>query len=165
MKHGIVWESGPAQETKQIPPKETRKLYQRAFNIINKKLFNDELPNIEIDFAENPIEEIQKAFGDTEALFFPSYNGKPLIILDLKGAPEIGISTDTIEDLFHEMAHYYCFLHGIKDTDGKDYEYHNLAFKKVIEDHGGKCGYSDNKIGYSDTELNEKILWKIFDEI
>lgn len=152
------------KEPEHITPNETRKLYQRAFEIINRRLFNSELPYILIDFAVDEDEES----NETRA-YFAYYdeedNHSPEIILDLHGLPEIGISTDTINDLFHEMAHYYCFLHGIQDTDGEDLEYHNLSFKKVIEDHGGQCKYLDDIIGYSDTSLSEQTLNEIFYEI
>jgi hypothetical protein len=168
MKHELIYQKkDDTPEPKPLEPSETRAQYQRAFELINQKLFNNELPNIQIDFIEDMPEELPETISDCSAFFCTQqrYNPEPIIILDLEGTPEMGISTDTIDDLFHEMVHYYCFLHGIKDTDGEDNNYHNLAFKKVIEEHGGKCGYSDDKIGYSDTELNIKILWEIFDEI
>ena len=163
MKYHIVWGSGSAQEPERITPSETRELYQKAFNIINRKLFNNELPYIEIDFFEDPAEV--KEYPDALALFGFLKTGEPVIVLDLQGTPETGISTDTIGDLFHEMAHYYCYLHEIEGTDGDDYKYHNLAFKKVIEEHGGKCSYMDDVNGYNVTELNNNMLWEIYDEI
>ena len=165
MKYTIVWGSGSAQEPERITPSETRELYQKAFNIINRKLFNSELPYIKIDFFEDPA-EAKEEYPDALALFgFLKKTGEPIIVLDLQGTPEWGVNIDTISDLFHEMAHYYCYLHEIKDTDGDDHNYHNLAFKKVIEEHGGKCSYMDDSTGYSDTELSKKTLLEIFDEI
>lgn len=163
MKYTIVWGSGSAQEPERITPSETRELYQKAFNIINRKLFNSELPYIKIDFIEKPTESECKALA--MFCFDSKREEPPEIILDIHGTPEIGISTDTIGDLFHEMAHYYCYLHEIKDIDGDGDNYHNLAFKKVIEEHGGKCSYMDDSNGYSDTELSKMTLSEIFDEI
>lgn len=161
----IIWmKQDNMPEPEPITPNETRELYQRAFKIINQKMFNDELPPIPIDFIEGnkakTLNNVLASFG-----YYSEGDPEPIIILDLQGTPEMGISTDTIDDLFHEMTHYYCFLHGIKDTDGKDCKYHNLAFKKAIEDHGGSCKFSDNEIGYSDTKLNKTILFEIFNEI
>lgn len=150
-------------EPEPISADETRALYQKAFSIINRKLFNNELPYIEIDFLEDPAEV--EEYPNTLALFGILKSGEPVIVLDLQGAPEWGVNIDTISDLFHEMIHYYCYLHGIKDTNGEDRLFHNLEFKKVAEAHGGKCSYMDDVHGYNVTELDNNMLWKIYGEI
>ena len=150
-------------EPEPISADETRALYQKAFSIINRKLFNNELPYIEIDFLEDPAEV--EEYPNTLALFGILKSGKPVIVLDLQGAPEWGVNIDTISDLFHEMIHYYCYLHGIKDTNGENRLFHNLEFKKVAEAHGGKCSYMDDVHGYNVTELDSNMLWGIYDEI
>ena len=94
----------------------------------------------------------------------------PVIFLQFETPPEWGISTDDISDLFHELIHYYCYLHDIKDykiieINGKKEYYHTMQFKKTAEAHGATCNYSDEENGYNDANLPDKILWEIFDEL
>lgn len=137
--------------------------YQRTFTVINHRLFNDELPAIMIDYPEGNPEK----WPDCQACFYFYADRKepPVIFLQFEYGAEWGINTDDIDDLCHELVHYFCYLHDIKDTDGPQYDYHNLNFKKAAEDHGAKCSYSDEKGGYCITEWPKETLEKIFDEI
>ena len=137
--------------------------YQRAFTVINRKIFNSELPPIEIDCAAARTDEPEKEKAGCLACF--SFD------TDRITPPEQGINTDDINDLFHELIHYYCYLHNIRDCDWKeingttDISYHNLQFKKVAEAHAATCNYSNEESGYNDANLPDKILWEIFDEL
>lgn len=138
--------------------------YQRAFTVINHRLFNDELPAIMIDYPEGDPEE----WPDCGACFqwHVDREEPPVILLQFEDGPEWGINTDDINLLCHELIHYFCYLHEIKDMDrGKAPQYHNLNFKKAAEDHGATCSYSDDEHGYNMTEWPQEVLEKLFDEI
>ena len=147
--------------------------YQRAFTVINQKLFNNELPPIEIDYAAARTDEPEKEKAGCLACFCFDTDRitPPVIFLQFEAPPEHGINTDDINDLFHELIHYYCYLHNIRDCDWKeingttDISYHNLQFKKVAEAHAATCNYSNEESGYNDANLPDKILWEIFDEL
>lgn len=145
--------------------------YQRVFTVINRKLFNSELPPIKIDYAAAAVDEPEEAgclacfCADTDHIT------PPVILLQFDAPPEWGVSIDDINELFHELIHYYCYLHDIEDCNQKEvngtvnYYYHNSHFKQEAENHGATCSYLDKKNGYSDTNLPDKILWEIFDEL
>lgn len=137
--------------------------YQRAFTVINHRLFNDELPPIMIEYPDGDPEE----WPDCLACFAYDSSRKepPVIFLQFDGVPEWGIDTDDIGDLCHELIHYFCYLHGIENTGPAPDYYHNLNFKKAAENHGAKCSYNDDKSGYCITEWPREVLKKIFDEL
>ena len=151
------------EEPEPMKREEILEQYQRTFTVINNRLFNNELPPIMIDYPEGDPEK----WSDKECLAcFVQYADKsmqPYIILQFEYGPEYGINTDDIESLCHELIHYFCYLHEIRDMDGP--EYHNLNFKKAAEDHGATCSYIDEIGGYCLTEWPNEILEKIFDEI
>ena len=165
MRRTIVWDASP--EGQELTPDKLRSLYRRTFDIINSTLFNGELPPIKIEKGERT-----EALGFFHAIIETDDDDpekEPQIIatrieLDTTETAVYGINEDNINVLFHEMAHYYCLLHGIKDTDSGS-DYHNLEFKKVIEAHGGKCEYIDPQYGYSYTKLPGDIVNAIFDQI
>ena len=137
--------------------------YQRAFTVINHRLFNDELPPIMIDYPGGDLKE-----RNCIACFEYDTDRKepPVIFLQFEYGAEWGINTDDIDDLCHELIHYFCYLHGIKDIDrDKGQQYHNLNFKKTAEGHGAKCSYRDDENGYCMAEWPPEVLEKIFDEL
>ena len=136
--------------------------YQRAFTVINHRLFNDELPPIMIDYPEGDLKE-----KDCFACFRCDTDREepPVIFLQFEYGAEWGINTDDIGCLCHELIHYFCYLHEIEDVDYKAPQYHNLNFKKAAEDHGAKCSYRDEENGYCIAEWPEEELERIFDEI
>ena len=140
--------------------------YQKAFAVINHRLFNDELPPIMIDY----ITKDPEGWHECAACFRGYEDGRkpPFIVLQCgsDSDPMEGMDLDTINDLCHELIHYCCYLNGIEDIDWeKAPQYHNLDFKKTAEDHGATCSYSDDKRGYNMTEWPQEVLEKIFDEI
>ena len=58
--------------------------------------------------------------------------------------------------LLHEMVHYYCHVHGIKDTS-RGNTYHNKRFKGIAESHGLKVSHHE-KYGWTITEPNDELL-------
>lgn len=166
-----MFQIGPEDYPKPEPMtrEEIINQYQRTFAVINRKLFNNELPPIEIDYPADDHRKKGKCLAcfsfDTDRIT------PPVIFLQFEAPPEWGVSIDDINDLFHELIHYYCYLHNIRDCDWKeingtiDISYHNLQFKKVAEAHAATCNYSNEESGYNDTNLPDKILWEIFDEL
>ena len=138
--------------------------YQRAFTVINRRLFNDELPPIMIDYPQEHPEEWPEDFK-CSACFYTG-DKEPVIFLQFEDVPEQGINTDDIDILCHELIHYFCYLHKIDQMDrDKGQQYHNLNFKKTAEGHGAKCSYRDDENGYCMTEWPPEVLEKIFDEL
>lgn len=165
MRQKIVF--GGSSEAKELTRDELRNLYRRTFDIINSTLFNGELPQIEIDKgARNDVLGFFHATIETDDdnPEKPPQILKAKILMDTSETAVYGINEDNINTLFHEMAHYYCLLHGIRDTDNGN-DYHNTNFKKVIETHGGTCRYTGPQYGYNETELPREIMWAIFDQL
>ena len=151
-------------EPEPMKREEILEQYQRAFTVINHRLFNDELPAIMIDYPEGDLKERDKCVACFE--YDTDRKDPPIIFLQFEYGAEWGISTDDIDDLCHELIHYFCYLHEIDQMDrDKGPQYHNLNFKKAAEDHGAKCSYRDEKGGYCITEWPKETLEKIFDEL
>lgn len=132
--------------------------YHEIFNALNRRYFNNELPEITIDYRNDITEDCTAAFTyDTEKAT------PPKIILQIQEGPEYGINTDTVNDLYHELIHYYCYLHGIKDTTGADHDYHNYNFKMTAEAHGSYCKWSDLKNGFNQAYLLQQEAQEILD--
>lgn len=129
--------------------------YKRLFSLLNKKYFCGSLPEIEITF---PVETT--ADPKMEACFSYSTDKSepPKITLQFQEKPEWGISNDTIEQLYHELVHYYCYLHDIEDAYG---EYHTLAFQGAVTAHGGACSWTDKNNGYATTTLPKAEIIEI----
>lgn len=138
------------------------KLYRKAFEIINARFFNNELQPIDIkiasdrDIKDNP--EISACFR-----FSQDSRIKPQIILCFEEPYQWGITTDIINDLHHEMTHYYCYQNKINDTDENDY--HNVNFKHAAENHGAKCRFNNTETGYNITTLPIKACFEILNLI
>jgi len=154
-----------AAEPEPMKREEILEQYQRTFTVINRKLFNNELPPIMIDYPEGDPEKW--AWLKCAACFsFIEKTQEPVILLQFIFGPEYGISTEDIDDLCHELIHYFCYLHDIKDMDrDKAEQYHNMDFKKTAETFGATCKYLDDAHGYTDTHWPDNILAAIFDEI
>ena len=93
----------------------------------------------------------------------PDRKEPPQIILQFQSDPCAGISEEDIDDLYHELIHYFCYLNQITDHAGDNY--HTFDFKQVVENHGGTCTYTDKINGYNDTTLGTENLMRIFEEI
>ena len=149
----------------RLSGREIRRLYQSAFRLINKYCFAGELPKIDI----HPPKRRTGRNMNLRALFVceSERKEKPYIVLQLApdSDPRGGISEEDVDDLFHELIHYHCYLKQIEDTTPPGFQFHNLEFKKAVETHGGICEYFDDEIGYSDTHLNADTLHRIFNEI
>lgn len=131
----------------------------RIFNLFNNHFWNNELPEVMITFAPT-----RGALGHM--------SGAPIWISKTNSAKyELNISAYTMnrpvkticEILLHEQAHLYCNINGIQDVSNKG-RYHNKKFKKICEEHGLICEYSDNIHAWSKTFFNDKGL-KYFEKL
>ena len=157
----IQFDKITAPEPEKLSDIEIKELYQSAFRLINKYCFAGELPEIDIQPAQDQTGECVAYFS-----FDPERKEKPYIVLQLDpyySDPGSGITENDIDDLFHELIHYHCYLKQIEDYGPG--EFHNLEFKKAVETHGGSCEYSDDEHGYDDAHLNADTLHRIFNEI
>ena len=130
----------------------------KAFNLFNEHYFDNELPPCMItlqkkrenklgDFTVEPI-----WFNENQDEFY-QININPI---NMNREPEEILST-----LLHEVIHYYCTLHKIKDCKQK---MHTTAYKEVAESHGLNVEYDDD-IGWSITSLNDESVELVKDLI
>ena len=146
---------------------ELKTLYRRMFNEINNVSFAGKLEPIQIEHATPDMAEHDSS---TRACFCYDTDSKeePIIYLGFKSMRDdgviFGVSVGDIQDLYHEMIHYYCYLHDISDVNPAGH-YHNKHFKEEAEKHGGICSYTDAQVGYSDAVLPEKTAWTILNAI
>lgn len=124
---------------------------EKAYNLINEELFNNELPTTIISVASTP-----RAYGHfTVSKVWSAKDER---------RHEINISSDylnrpledTLTTLIHEMCHLYCSENNLKDTSNNGV-YHNKTFRRVAEDHGLNVERSD-RYGWSHTSPSERIL-------
>jgi hypothetical protein len=163
-KKQLVFIDQGDDEPKVLTRDEILKDYQRAFNLINDKVFDGELTAILIDYLElEPGEHLPERFDDADAAFFTTKEGQPFIILQFHENPQFGLSPESIEILWHEMIHYYCYLNGIEDTT-QQRDYHNIKFKEAAETHGGNYSQKepDPVRGYTDVKLNKNLTESIY---
>ena len=59
------------------------------------------------------------------------------------------------EIILHELVHYYCRLHRIKDTN-KNRFYHNQKFMENATQHGLSVTEKDKRYGWSNTHLSDE---------
>jgi hypothetical protein len=128
----------------------------KIFNELNEHYFDSEL--------EKPIITIQStptAYGH-----FTPWNAYRIKKDDgtTVGNVEINIGAGTLDrpienvvsTLEHELIHYYCYKHGIKDTS-RNGQYHNKKFRDEAEKRGLIISY-DSRIGWSATEPSEELI-------
>lgn len=73
---------------------------------------------------------------------------------------------DLIITVFHELIHFYCYVHHIKDAENRSGDtYHNEAFKAAVEKFGGCCPSKDSLFGWTDIELPADTMRKIKDRL
>lgn len=123
-----------------------------AFYAIDKCCFNGELNKMKIWY-------LIPEYTNIDAVGL--YTGESVLI-NRTFYHEHGLDYDVINVLFHELVHAYCDAHSIHDyDDGK----HLKAFDDVCRDHGGMSIWVNDKLGYSDTRLNENSLSVIRQEL
>ena len=124
----------------------------KLFDLLNQHYFENELSRPTITIQSTP-----RAYGH--------FSLRPDTWISANGCShEINIGAGTlsrpIEDvcatLLHEMVHYFCFLHHIKDCS-RGGTYHNIRFKQIAEAHG-LCIDRDPKYGWTITHPSDSLL-------
>lgn len=127
------------------------KWMRACYDAINTEVFNRELPPITIK-----VENLKGANFDA---FYEKSQRSPhspiivRIVIGLHNAyfEDIDTMMYSVTLMAHEMIHFYCYLHNIKDTDPNGY--HNEHFLQAAESHGMYCKGVDPEIGFSDIRL------------
>lgn len=121
---------------------EVSEFLERAFDILNQRYFDGELPRAVITIQSSP-----RAYGHFTPYLAWSEDGEGFPEINL-GAENLNRPTaNTIATLVHEMVHFYCHIKEIKDTS-RGGTYHNRRFKTEAEkrdliiEHDPRIGYS-----------------------
>ena len=124
----------------------------KLFDLLNQRFFESELSRPTLTIQSTP-----KAYAH--------FSVRDDTWVSTVGAThEINIGAGTLArpieficaDLLHEMCHYYCQLHGIKDTS-RGNTYHNKRFKEVAEAHGLNVAHHE-KYGWTLTTPTDELL-------
>ncbi|MEG0214999.1 MAG: SprT-like domain-containing protein [Hungatella sp.] len=113
---------------------EASRYLEELFDQANAHYFDQELPKVVLTIQSSP-----RSYGH----FTPDDRWH----VEFDGKKEINIGAGTLDrsiknvmaTLIHEMTHYYCNLHGIKDTS-RSHTYHNKSFKQEAETGGKQMG-------------------------
>ncbi|MBQ6995992.1 MAG: SprT-like domain-containing protein [Lachnospiraceae bacterium] len=130
--------------------KNMQETLEKAFDVLNRVYFNNELPTIVISIMSSPKSNGHFTLGKVWRAEDSHYN-------------EINISAEHLDrpienicaTLCHEMVHYYCYINGIADVS-QNGRYHNKRFKEVAEQHGLIISYKQY-IGYSVTKPSKEF--------
>lgn len=121
---------------------EVSEFLENAFDILNQRYFDGELPRAVITIQSSP-----RAYGHFTPYLAWSEDGEGFPEINL-GAENLNRPTaNTIATLVHEMVHFYCHIKEIKDTS-RGGTYHNRRFKTEAEkrdliiEHDPRIGYS-----------------------
>ena len=122
------------------------------FDLLNARFFDNELERPTITIQSTP-----NALGH-----FSTRKDTWVSTAGVSHELNIGAGTlaspieDTLCVMCHEMAHYYCHIHGIKDVS-RGTMYHNKRFKEAAEAHG-LIVERDPKYGWMITAPNQELL-------
>lgn len=124
----------------------------RLFDLLNEHFFDNELEPLTITIMSTPA-----AYGhfSTRKDTWISSNG-------VSHELNIGAGTlarpieELLSTLMHEMVHYYCHIHAIKDVS-RGCMYHNKLFKKAAEAHA-LIVERHPKYGWSITKASDELI-------
>lgn len=127
--------------------------------LLNKHLFNGELPNVTVTIQPDSRGTKTKSLGwmSTDKVWNNANTNEKFYEVNLTASSLEGEGlVDIVTVLAHELVHVYNAIHGIKDTSSNGH-FHNTKFKDGCESHGIICEKTD-KYGWSSTALNSKTL-------
>lgn len=130
---------------------ENIQFFEKTFDLINKKFFENMLEKPVITIQSSP-----KAYGHCTS--------RKVWIENTESYYEINIGAETlnrpvqniIATLIHEMVHLYCQQNNIQETS-RGGTYHNKRFKTEAERRGLSIDF-DKKVGWSITKPTETIM-------
>lgn len=124
----------------------------KLFDLLNQRFFENALARPTITIQSTP-----RAYGH-----FSMRDDTWVSVTGSSNEINIGAGTlarpieNVCATLLHEMVHYYCHVHGIKDTS-RGNTYHNKRFKEIAESHGLTVSHHE-KYGWTITEPNDELL-------
>ena len=122
------------------------------FDLLNARFFDNELERPTITIQSTP-----KALGHFSTRKDTWVSSVGLSHEVNIGAGNLGFEIDMLLSvLTHELVHYYCHIHGIKDVS-RGSMYHNQRFKEAAEAHGLTVE-RDPKYGWTMTRANDEML-------
>lgn len=139
------------------------KLYEvlyKAFGLFNEHYYDNELPNCMITLQKKRDNNLGSFI--TEPIWFNKNSDDEIYEININPINMNREPSEILGTLNHEMVHYYCTLHNIKDvkSGGK----HTIEYKNVCESHGLNCELDEDK-GYNQTSLNEESIELVKDLI
>lgn len=124
---------------------------ENAYDVLNLKYFNGELPKVVIVSMSNPKEYGHYSLYDAWATEDMAYREISISAETLNRKIE-----NTIATLLHEMTHHYNAMNNIKDCS-RNGTYHSKKFKEQAELRGLIIEY-DPKIGWSKTTPSPELI-------
>lgn len=141
-----------------------------AYEVINKELFNDELPRIPIK-AQRLDDGLRYRTAAAFCIDIKHSVERLSIIINSKEVYFTDFTAfliNTICYILHEMVHEYCYLHGIADVNHAT-QYHNSQFMLAAEEHGLVCDSYSDEFGFHKTLIKSDsagdIIWKMPDGV
>ena len=122
------------------------------FDLLNARFFDNELERPTITIQSTP-----KALGHFSTRKDTWVSSAGVSHEVNIGAGNLACEIDLLLSvLTHELVHYYCNIHGIKDVS-RNTMYHNRKFKEAAEAHGLTVE-RDPKYGWTMTRANDEML-------
>ena len=123
---------------------------EEAFDILNESYFESALSRPAITIQSTP-----RSHGHFTP--YDAWNDCGLKLKEINlGAESLRRPVpEVIATLMHEMVHYHCHIHGIKDVS-RGNTYHNKRFKEEAEKRGLIISYADG-VGYSVTRPSQDL--------
>ena len=122
------------------------------FDLLNARFFDNELERPTITIQSTP-----KALGHFSTRKDTWVSSAGVSHEVNIGAGNLACEIDLLLSvLTHELVHYYCHIHGIKDVS-RNTMYHNRKFKEAAEAHGLTVE-RDPKYGWTMTRANDEML-------
>ncbi len=134
------------------------------FALLNDLFYDGALPDVHICLKDlRDVGDAADLYINGEFRMFRTESGEPTLYLNPSSIMSGPFSNSPRRCFYflcgymlHEMCHYYCSLHGVRETD-QEGEYHNLKFKDVAMRHGLNVRLSmshPKEHGYNSTELS-----------
>jgi DNA-directed RNA polymerase subunit RPC12/RpoP len=111
--------------------KQYQEMLEYAFDVFNRVYFNNELPPVVIT-----IQDSKRSYGHYTVYAEWRVENERLHEINVSSSYLNRPLPAVLSTLVHEMVHFYCALHGIKDCSGSGNRYHNKNFKREAEARG-----------------------------
>lgn len=132
----------------------------KAFDLFNEHYFDNELSPCVITLQKK--RENNYGHFVAEPTWFNNKSDDETYEININPINMNREPEEILATLEHEICHYYCTLHNIKDvkSSGK----HTIEYKNVCESHGLNCELDEDR-GYNQTSLNDESIELVEDLI